>query len=53
MKKIICALIACISIVLICSSCASIKNKYYEKSNIVMDTAVTLSAYGRKFKRSS
>ena len=50
MKKIICPLIACISIILICSSCANSKNKYYEKSNIVMDTAVTLSAYGENSK---
>lgn len=46
MKKIICILIACISIILNCSSCASSKNQVYRKSNIVMDTAVTLSAYG-------
>lgn len=50
MKKIICTLIACISIGLICSSCASEKNQHYEKSNIVMDTAVTLSAYGENSK---
>lgn len=50
MKKIICTLITCISIVLICSSCANNKNQYYEKSNIVMDTAVTLSAYGTNSK---
>jgi len=50
MKKIICPLMACISIVLICTSCASQKNKYYEKSNIVMDTTVTLSAYGENSK---
>jgi len=50
MKKVICPLIACISIVLICTSCASQKNKYYEKSNIVMDTTVTLSAYGENSK---
>ena len=50
MKKIICTLIACISIGLICSSCANKKNQHYEKSNIVMDTAVTLSAYGENSK---
>jgi thiamine biosynthesis lipoprotein len=50
MKKIICPLITCISIVLICSSCATLKNKQYEKSIIVMDTAVTLSAYGENSK---
>ena len=50
MKKIICALIACISIVLNFSSCASINKQSYQKSNIVMDTAVTLSAYGKDSK---
>lgn len=50
MKKIICALTTCILTVSICSSCASQKNKYYEKSNIVMDTAVTLSASGENSK---
>jgi len=50
MKKIICTLITCISIVLICISCANNKNQYYEKSNIVMDTAVTLSASGENSK---
>ena len=50
MKKIICALTTCILTISICSSCASQKNKYYEKSNIVMDTAVTLSANGEKSK---
>ncbi|BCZ44600.1 FAD:protein FMN transferase [Clostridium gelidum] len=50
MKKIICASIACISMALICTSCASQKNQYYEKSNIVMDTAVTLSASGANSK---
>ena len=50
MKKIICALTTCILTVSICSSCASEKNKYYEKSNIVMDTAVTLSASGENSK---
>lgn len=50
MKKIICVLTTYILTILICSSCASQKNKYYEKSNIVMDTAVTLSANGEKSK---
>jgi len=50
MKKIICPLIACIYIVLICTSCANQKNQYYEKSNIVMDTTVTLSASGENSK---
>lgn len=50
MKKIIFSLIACISTALICSSCTNNKNQYYEKSNIVMDTAVTLSAYGENSK---
>lgn len=46
MKKILCAIISCIFIILNFSGCGNGKNKYYEKSNIVMDTAVTLSAYG-------
>lgn len=50
MKKIICILISCIFIIISCSSCASKKSKYYEKSNIVMDTEVTLSAYGENSK---
>jgi len=50
MKKIICVLIACISIGLNFTSCASVKNESYQKSNIVMDTAVTLSAYGANSK---
>ena len=50
MKKIICTLIACILIVLIYISCANQNNQYYEKSNIVMDTAVTLSASGENSK---
>jgi len=50
MKKIIYPLIICISIILICISCTSSKNKYYEKTNIVMDTAVTLNAYGENSK---
>ena len=50
MKKIIATLTSCISILLICSSCANQKNQYYEKSNIVMDTAVTLSASGANSK---
>lgn len=50
MRKIICALIACISIALNLSSCASINKQSYQKSNIVMGTAVTLSAYGKNSK---
>ncbi|WP_315073801.1 FAD:protein FMN transferase [uncultured Clostridium sp.] len=50
MKKIICVMLPCILMVLSCSSCASNLNKYYEKSNIVMDTEVTLSAYGANSK---
>ena len=50
MKKIIYLLIICISIILICISCTNSKNKYYEKTNIVMDTAVTLNAYGENSK---
>jgi len=50
MRKSICALIACISITLNLSSCTSINKESYQKSNIVMDTAVTLSAYGKNSK---
>lgn len=50
MKKNICALLVFISIVLNFTSCDSSRNKYYEKSNIVMDTVVTLSAYGENSK---
>lgn len=50
MKKIIYALIVCILIVSSCISCTNSNNKYYEKSDIVMDTAVTLSAYGANSK---
>lgn len=50
MKKIVYVFIICISIILNISSCTSSKNQYYEKSNIVMDTAVTLSAYGANSK---
>ena len=51
MKKIIYPLIGCISIILICVSCTNGNNKYYEKSNIVMDTAVTLNAYGENSQK--
>ncbi len=51
MKKIIYPLIGCISIILICVSCTNSNNKYYEKSNIVMDTAVTLNAYGENSQK--
>lgn len=46
MKKNICIIIVLIIVSLNLSSCTNSKNKYYEKSNIVMDTVVTLSAYG-------
>ncbi len=51
MKKSICVLIAFISVVLNFTSCDSSKNQSYKKSNIVMDTAVTLSAYGANSKK--
>nr|WP_312289599.1 FAD:protein FMN transferase [Clostridium chromiireducens] len=60
MKKKICTfrkknifkftLILCILSVLNLISCTNIRNKYFEKSSIVMDTAVTLSASGDKSK---
>lgn len=50
MEKVISVLLICIIIVLTCISCTSGNNKYYEKSNIVMDTTVTLSAYGANSK---
>lgn len=46
MKKDIFRGIILILIVLTLTSCTNSKNEYYEKSNIVMDTVVTLSAYG-------
>lgn len=46
MKKNICIIIVLILVILNLSSCTNSKNQYYEKSNIVMDTVVTLSAYG-------
>ncbi|WP_026886073.1 FAD:protein FMN transferase [Clostridium beijerinckii] len=49
MKKNLCLLISFIFIISL-NGCSNGKNKYYEKSNIVMDTAVTLSAYGANSK---
>lgn len=46
MKKNICIIIVLIFVILNLSLCTNSKNQYYEKSNIVMDTVVTLSAYG-------
>lgn len=51
MKKIMSVLIVCILVIINFSSCANAKNQYYEKSNIVMDTAVTLSANGENAKQ--
>jgi thiamine biosynthesis lipoprotein len=50
MKKISLILIPCILVILSCSSCANSKNEYYEKSDIIMDTEVTLSAFGLNSK---
>ncbi|EKQ57171.1 MULTISPECIES: FAD:protein FMN transferase [unclassified Clostridium] len=50
MKKIIYTLLVCIITSLNLSSCTNINNQYYEKSNIVMDTVVTLSAFGKNSK---
>lgn len=50
MKKIVCLLIPCIFAVLVFSACENGGDKYYEKSNIVMDTTVTLSAQGKNAK---
>lgn len=46
MKKLLCTLLVCSLIPLSFSSCNYNNNQSFEKSNIVMDTAVTLSAYG-------
>jgi len=45
-KKRIYVLLAGMVLLLLCSSCGQKKTSYYEKSNIVMDTVVTLSASG-------
>lgn len=50
MKKIIYPLIGVILSSMFCVSCTNSKGKFYEKSNIVMDTAVTLNAYGENSK---
>ena len=50
MKKIIYPLIGIILSSMLYVSCTNSKGKYYEKSNIVMDTAVTLNAYGENSK---
>ncbi|AQR94912.1 MULTISPECIES: FAD:protein FMN transferase [Clostridium] len=50
MKKFVYVLMACVFVVSSFSACGNSKNKYYEKSNIVMDTAVTLSAFGPNAK---
>lgn len=50
MKRFVYVLMSCVFIVSSFSACGNSKNKYYEKSNIVMDTAVTLSAFGPNSK---
>lgn len=50
MKKNICVILVFILIVLNFIFCDSSRNKYYEKSNIVMDMVVILSVYGENFK---
>ena len=50
MKKNLCIFIILILIISNLISCTNSKNQYYEKSNIVMDTVVTLSAYGANSK---
>ena len=50
MKKNLCIFIILILIISNLISCTNNKNQYYEKSNIVMDTVVTLSAYGANSK---
>lgn len=50
MKRFLYALIICVLSILSCISCENNKNTFYEKSNIVMNTAVTLSAYGENSK---
>ena len=51
MKKLLCVLAVCSLFCLSFSSCAYNSNKSYQKSNIVMDTPVTLSAYGANSQR--
>lgn len=46
MKKLLCILVVCTLIPLSFSSCNYKSNKSYEKSKIIMDTVVDLSAYG-------
>lgn len=50
MKKFIFILITCTFAILAFVSCSISKDEYYEKSDIVMDTTVTLSAYGKNSK---
>jgi len=46
MKKLLCVLVIGSLAFFSFSSCASSKNEPYEKTNLVMDTPVTLKAYG-------
>ncbi|WML35908.1 FAD:protein FMN transferase [Clostridium sp. OS1-26] len=54
MKKIICVLVACILFTVSFVSCSSFKsqanNQLYEQSNIMMDTVISLKAYGPNAK---
>lgn len=50
MKKFVYLVMIFVFVISFCSGCGNSRNKYYEKSSIVMDTAVTLSAYGENSK---
>lgn len=50
MKKNLCIVIIFVLIISNLNSCANSNNQYYEKSNIMMDTVVTLNAYGTNSK---
>jgi thiamine biosynthesis lipoprotein len=46
MKKILSILLVCSLAISVFTSCANSNNKFYKKTNIIMGTPVTLSAYG-------
>lgn len=50
MRKNLCIFSILVLIISNLSSCTNSKKQYYEKSNIVMDTVVTLNAYGENSK---
>lgn len=50
MKRGICLLLACILSILSFVACSSFNNQLYEQSNIMMDTVISLKAYGPNAK---